>query len=358
MRRPSPVLLVLLGASLLANVLLAVRLSRQVAPPSAAPRPPSPASEKPSATADETSLRASLETERRTNEDLRLRVERLEADKKVLAQDPAAGAGKPDRLATFREKLRKFMKLMKDPAAKAGALDPDATVELTDTMMEFIRMTATRAKEPKAYADYLQAFYEVALEGEGAALSDAQSATLSKLFQDLGQELSRIPPTPAGDRLIRELESESAAMRRVGDILSEAQRSAMLKDNLSTFAAGNLMSMSYITKEGAADQVAQLWSQVYQLDPSQLPQAKAAAQSYVDALSRLDAERKGSSAAQGTPDSFDYRIRSVREQMAALAVLQASLTPAQQDRVRTQAPREFTLFDTQGVQSVTVPADK
>jgi hypothetical protein len=94
-----------------------------------------------------------------------------------------------------------------------------------------------------------------------------------------------------------------------------------------------------------------------------MAQAKVAAQAYVDAMSRLDAEKKGGPAnpfnQQGSPEFYDARLRSVREQLAALNLLQASMTPAQQERVRTQTMREFILYDTQALQNqISPPAEK
>ena len=181
MRRSTPILAVLLFASVLANAMLAVRLSRRQ---DAESKTAHKTTVERVARAEESaeSLRASLDAERKKNEELRVRIERLETDKKVLVQDSGPGTGKPDKVAAFREKLRKLMKMMKDPAAKAGAVDPDSMVELTETMMEFFKLAAMRTKEPKTYSDYLQTFYEVALEGDATAMTPAQSSALAKLF--------------------------------------------------------------------------------------------------------------------------------------------------------------------------------
>jgi hypothetical protein len=183
-------------------------------------------------------------------------------------------------------------------------------------------------------------------------LSSDQSTALGGIFEGLGQDLARVPATPAGDRLMKEIELEGQAMKRVFDLLSEPQRALITKDSMNALAAGNMLSTSYISKQGAADQIAQNWKQAYQLDDVQLPQAKAAAQAFVDAMSRIEAERKDSAdpfGHQGTPESYDYRLRAVREQLAALNQLQASMTPAQQERFRTQTMREFILYDSQKI---------
>jgi hypothetical protein len=273
MTRATPILAVLLLASLLGNAMLAVRLSKRPEPEAATARKTivdravlpdeSPAS-----------LKESLAAERKKNEELRARIERLETDKKVLAQD-APSPGAADKLAAFRTKLRKLMKVMKDPAAKAGAVDPDSVVELTDTMMEFFKISALRTKEPKAYADYLQAFYEVGLEGEGTALSAEQSSTLSKLPGD--ERRADAHPAGARRRAAAEGESwESGAASRIKSVLSEAQQQMLAKESMNALAVGNMLSMSYVTKQGGADQIAQQWSVApHQLDPAQMPQGQA-----------------------------------------------------------------------------------
>src|SRR6185295_2540860 len=130
---------VLLGASLLGNAMLMSRLSRRAEPDPAQTRKSADATAKPILTDETAKLRDSLEAEKKKNEELRIRIEHLETDKKVLAQDSTPGQNKADKLVAFRERLRKLFKVMKDPAAKAGAVDPDSMVELTETYMEFFK---------------------------------------------------------------------------------------------------------------------------------------------------------------------------------------------------------------------------
>src|SRR5881392_1055106 len=100
MRRSTPILIVLLGASVLGNVLLMTRGSRTPEPPAATTTPYRPPGS-PSGQASVAFLKDSLEAEKKKNEELRARIERLETDKKVLVQEPAVGAGKADKLAVF-----------------------------------------------------------------------------------------------------------------------------------------------------------------------------------------------------------------------------------------------------------------
>jgi hypothetical protein len=115
------------------------------------------------------------------------------------------------------------------------------------------------------------------------------------------------------------------------------------------------MSTAYVSKQGAADQIAKQWSALYQLDASQLPQAKLAAQAYVDALGRFEG---GSPLIRDvSPESYERRLASAREQWAALQMLQGSMTPAQQERLRTQAMREIRILDGTAP-AETAPAEK
>jgi len=100
MGRSTPILAVLLLASLLANAMLAVRLSRAPEPTPATPK--TAAAEKRTAEAGEAAaLRESLDGERKKVEELKAKVERLETDKKVLAQETPA-PGKSDKLAAYK----------------------------------------------------------------------------------------------------------------------------------------------------------------------------------------------------------------------------------------------------------------
>lgn len=344
MSRSTPILLVLLGVSILANALLLSRTATRPDPVTVAPYHP-PGVDERASRAETVELKELLEAERKKSAELRGRIERLETDKKVLVQEFGPGAAKTDRVAVFREKLRKLMKAMKDH--DAGGTNPEEGVEIADAMMELFKVAATRSKEPKTYSEYMQAYYDVALAGEGTALTPAQSAAMSKLFEDFGIALSKVPPAPSGNRLLQEIELEAGVMSRMRDLLTAPQREVLARNELSGLASGSMLSTNYISREGAADQIAKAWSQAYQLDAAQLPQARVAAQAYLDALNRADPDGKKSFRFDqaGTPEGYEARLRSVREQLAALNMLSASMTPAQQERLRTQSLREFMIVD-------------
>jgi hypothetical protein len=360
MRRWNPVLSILLLASLLGNVLLAVRLARTGDASALAGGPA--AKESAASATDPAPLREALAAERKKSEELQARIDRLETDKKVLAQEAPGAAVKTDKVAAFREKLRKLKKMMADPALKSGAVtDPDSVVQMTETMMEFMKLSAIRSKEPKLYGEYLHAFYDVALDGDGTSLTPAQSSSLNDLIQSYTDDLSRVPQVPAGDRLLKEVQLEAAMMGKVQSLFTDEQRGALKKDQFEAVGSMNFLSTSYVIKTGAADQIAQQWSAQYQLDASQLPQAKAAAQAYVDALARLDEQTKGGDPTltkPGSPEAYAYRESMIREQLAALGVLQGSMTPAQVDRLRTQGMKEIRVLDPSGQSQVITTPDK
>jgi len=361
MNRTLLVLGVLLLASLLGNLLLAVRISRLSETTPVFKGPPV-ANDRVTSSEDQTALRELLGTERKKNEDLQSRIDRLEIDKKVLAQESPVVNGKSDKLTAFREKLRKLKKMMADPAFKDGnGASPDTMVELTETMMEFMKVSALRSKEPKTYADYLRTFYEVALEGEGTSLTAGHQAQLNTLLEGYGEDLSRIPAEPAGDRLLKQIQLEGATLGRVQTLLSDAQRSALAKENMQGMAFSDMLSIPYISKDGAADQIAQQWTAQYQLDASQLQQAKLAAQSYVQAIARIRGQYNNtdpSMVTPGSPEAYQYRVQSIREQLTALGLLQASMTPAQADRLRTQTMKEVHILDAAGEAQVVTTPDK
>lgn len=84
---------------------------------------------------------------------------------------------------------------------------------------------------------------------------------------EIGQ--SRIPQTPAGDRLLKEIDLEAATMARVESLLREPQRSSLASHNMDLFAWSNTRSLSDVSSQGATDQIAEQWSGLYQLDPTQ-----------------------------------------------------------------------------------------
>jgi hypothetical protein len=211
-------------------------------------------------------------------------------------------------------------------------------------------MASLKRKEPLAYADQVRAFFEIELEGEATALTAAQSSSLGKMLQEMGQAIARIPSVPAGPWLLKELELEGETMTRVRDLLTEAQRTRLTRGDLNGLVDSELLaSMSILPMKDGADEVVRVWEGQYKLGAAQLPQARAVAQDYVDALLRLEAWVSKAFSFE-TPENggwlqYDARVASLRAQIASLDLLLASMTPAQQDLVSIRQMHEFTLDD-------------
>ena len=199
---------------------------------------------------------------------------------------------------------------------------------------------------------------EVSLE-DAAALTPAQTAEYARVAQEMADALGRIAAASPGERLIRELEIESDAFSRFETILTPEQKDVLKKGGMDDVASmSSSMSTTYLQKATAADMIVKSWTQLYQLQEAQLPSARAAAASFLRELEGL--APKPTLGAAGAYElssmSYESRIASLRAQMAALKTLQGSLTGTQLDRLGTQAPREFRVFDF--ATSIEVPEKK
>ncbi len=350
MKRSSAVLGILLGVSLLLNVVAFRRGAPELStsPRAAEKRGGAPEGLAPNPEASAVSLKAELERERKLVVELREAIRRLEADREVLGQAATAGAAAAKSpTAGLREKLRKMKKLFK--ASEDGVQpDQEAMLEMSGEIMEVMKLGLARTKDPKSYAEFLQVGTEIALEDE-AALAPDQAAAVSRIFQELAEGLGRIEASNGGDRLIRELELEGAALERVPSVLTPAQQDVLRKATLDDLPSmATTMNTTWLQKANAADTIVKTWTQAYQLQESQLPAARAAAESFLRALEGVD---KGLLPAAPTADSnwrlqsYEKRITVLRAQMTAFRGVEGSLTAAQLERFRVQAPREFRLAD-------------
>lgn len=358
MNRLVPVLGVLLLASVIVNAVLLARLSRPEEP---APGPSKTAVRRAASdSADEPDLRSSLELERKRTQELQARVEHLETDKKVLAAD---GPGsKVDRLAELKEKLRRYRKILRggDEGAQAGQ-EPESMIEASEAMIEVMKIAAMRAKNPARYAETMAALVEVSLEGEGTGLSAADLATVSKLYQDLAEGIGRLPTTPAGDRLLKEIEMESAAMSKLRGMLSKTQVNLLDSSPFAGTASASSYNTEYIDKKSGVDGIVSSWMGTYGLEDAQMASAKAAAQSFLDAMARLEAEKGRDPAAfsQSWPaEGYASRLRSLQQQLAALKTLESAMTSDQRALLASRRPKEFVLYSETAAQIEVQSSDK
>lgn len=331
----------ILGAALVISALLnIVLLTRGRAEPAPPPAP------KPAARSEGMStspVAEELARERALTRELRDTVKRLEEEKSVLAQaatTPGVPAPAPAAAApklSLKDKLRKMKKLFKS-AEEGVQPDQEAVLEMSGEIMEVMRMSLTRGKDPRAYADFLEACTEVSLEDE-AALTPDQRTQLSSVLKDMADELGRIQAGSAAERLVRELEIESSAMDRVKGLLTPAQADLRAKQGVEDLASMNV-NTSYVQKGNAQDMIVKAWTQAYKLTPEQQPAARAAAESYARELESLGV--KGVDMG-----NYSTRLNSLRAQVNALKTLEGALAAEQRDRLRDQAPREFLLLDAQ-----------
>jgi hypothetical protein len=286
------------------------------------------------------SLQESLELERKKNEELRAKIERLETDKSVLAQD--APVAHVDSISQFRDKIRRLKKL-----PNLGGRNPEAELEVSAIETDFQRFILGRAKNPHAYTEAVKAFYEEALKGGEAALTPEQARALAAMLAEMEHGLTRIQETSNGAHLIRELELESSMRAKLVGLLTEAQGTSLDEGLLSdVVSAGSYSRGTYYRKDGV-QQVAAQWMQSYGLEENQQLAAQMAAGVFVAAMTRIDQQMpgNGSYAYDQSAAGYDYRIRALREQMAALRILEAALTPEQRDRVKGETIHEFFFID-------------
>ena len=137
-------------------------------------------------------------------------------------------------------------------------------------------------------------------------------------------------------------------MAGIQDLLTEPQREAVARRGISSILATSLAT-AYLNKSEAESVIAETWAAAYQLDAAQQSNARVAARMYVEAVGRLEAQTRTSIASlfrdPGAASSYEYRVRVAREQRAALRLVEASMTSAQQDRFRRVPLREVFIFD-------------
>jgi hypothetical protein len=356
MNRSTAVLGVALAASLLLNIVMLGR-GRESTPDRSETRSARPArAEGKGDVATSDALAAELEREKKITRELRDTIKRLEADHEVLAQAATSGApvaAAKSPTAGLREKLRKMKKLFK--SAEDG-LQPDqeAMLDMSGEIMEVMKLGLARGKDPRSYAEFVQACAEISLEDD-AALTPAQTGEYARILQEMGDALGKIPASTSLDHLIRELEVESSAFARLQDVLTPAQKDVMKKQGVDDMATmSSSMSTSYLSKGTAEDTVVKAWTQSFKLQDAQLPAARAAAASFVRELEGMKA---GTDPANFGVMSYESRIAALRAQTAALKTLEGAMTATQFERLGTQPPREFRFMDF-GVVAAPPPPEK
>lgn len=330
MNRTSIGLGILLALSLGVNVALLGRRS----PPPAAPPPASSAR----AAALPSTSDAPLQEERRKVELLETRVRELEAEKRILAESGPA----PDRLALLRQKLRRAAKLF-DGSDPHAWNDPANQMDYQDAALDVQRIALERLRDPKSYQDLLRLIYDMALESP--PLPEAQRALVGKIFDELATAAAGLKADSAGERLVKELELESAALERLRQTLGPERAQKLQGSPLLNFAGGLNANAQWIQGKNADDQLLSGWAQIYGLDAAQKESARPLARRLVEELGRLSARDTGHAYLQGgSPESYAFRRDTLRAQLDVLRQLESGWSSEQRERFRTKVPRYFMVL--------------
>jgi hypothetical protein len=334
---------VALGTLLALSAALNGLLLAQRRPPSSPPpfRPSSAVSPAVS------SPREAFDIERRRVESLESRIRELEAEKAILAE---LGPAAVDRLGGLRERLRSYLKLCEQPESFN---DPAGQLEYSETAVEIQRITLNRSRNSKAYVDLLRMVYEMALETP--PLPDAARALVGKVFDDLGTAIAGMKADSAGERLVKELELEGAAMERLRQAVG-AERALQLTGSPLVALTGGFTTMSYVQANNGDEEVLGAWASTYGLDPAQREAARPAARAFTAELERL-AKTTGEDPNHlflqpGTPEYYRQRQASLQAQLSALARVEGTWTREQRERFRTREPRNFHLMTASAVFSL------
>jgi hypothetical protein len=251
---------------------------------------------------------------------------------------PPAPAGSP---APRRESVRNIRRALL--SGEAGAdLDHDARAAL----LEFHRLAAAPSRDPRAFCDFFREFCAAALEGGGAELRPAQETMLSEIFQEAARAYAGLERLPAAERGLEELAVEASAVRRLLDLLDPSQREALTSSPLGPLVSSAGVNAAAVSRGDAEEAIVAEWGGRYGLQPAQQEQARAAARAYLDALERSGALAPASLFLERPlrPEVYEVRLGALREQMAALKILEPSLTPAQLERLRARTPRELVVY--------------
>lgn len=334
MRQATLILGVLLGGSVLLNVVLLARRPEAAAAPAVRPSPASPAEASPGAGSvrDRERIRA-----------LEARIRTLEEERAVLAQASTAPAPAVDPLASFRDKLRKLVRLTRDPKASAS-MTPEQQYEMAEVYMELYRLQLKRARDPQGYAEVLKTAYGIVLEESGSPATPEQAREMSRLLDEHAAALREMSALPALDRFLKEMEREGALNEALMRALTPDQQEHA-RTQLLSWLNGS-MGVQWISRSGAENSLESAWTQAYGLGDSQKPAVQLAARAYLEGIDRLHAEYKGREHLlyDTDGDGRSYRLAAARLLSDALRSLEGAMTAEQREKLRTQAPQELRVM--------------
>ncbi len=357
MRKPAPILAVLLGVSLLVNALTLSRLVRG--------RPDAPAEGRQAASGPKAaeapemkSLRDAVAAEKGRAEALQRRVEELEARGAHLPPAPAPGtpAAVAKSPAVLREKLRKFIKMSLSRRGDEGeqTLDPETARDIMDALSEYYPVILGPSSDPGRYAAFMEAVHEVTMDELGVPLSEEQRRRLSDLFAGARDALAALAGLPSAEQMLGELKAQRALHEGWLGILQPDQQRKLDENPGMIFSNGD--NVRWISRDQAAKKVAGDWTLTFQLTEAQRPAAEAAARSFAEALQRLNDEYRARHGKEPNPSGrgehagaaeagfgYEYRMNALRAQFDALRILEGALTPEQRSRMGARRPWEYRL---------------
>jgi hypothetical protein len=317
---------VLLGASILLNLVL---IARRPAPPPEPPRRPAPARAVAPA--------ATTPPDREVAE-LRSRVRELEAER-TARPEAVVAAPAADPRSAFREKLLRALGVWRDPKRQMS-LSPEAQLELSEVMLGFQRARLERFQDPRAYVDLLRTALERMDLDSKKPLAEAQKLALSRTLEEYEAALAGLEGADAWDRYAREMGAEADVLQRLRTFLTpELEARMAMFGGLSPSSS----TAPWIERRQADTQVVQTWMSAYGLEEAQRSAVAAAARVYLNSADALNAQM-GAAAAPGR-ESPEWRRRTGQILLDALRSLEGSLTPEQRERLRGRRPAEVRVFD-------------
>ncbi|MBI2930596.1 MAG: hypothetical protein HYY16_03005 [Planctomycetes bacterium] len=310
-------------------------------------------------------LRKQLAAAEKHNEDLRQQIGQIANGAPPVAPAPSAPVTADDSTA-LREKLKKLYQILEQ--GPLGERDTEEMTELVPFFMELWPIFVSPSKDPAKYARVIEAMTEVSMEVYGLPLSAEQKNGLSELVGAAQSALARVPRSPASERLMSELKAERELTGHILDLLTPEQRQKAAEKSLnSSWEGGNT---EWISREGAASQIAEDWIKRYKLDENQRPLVEATARSYAETLSRLHDQYQaqygyapisglGQDPAKRDPyaqvHAFDYRIEALQAQMEALKQLEGGASPEQQKLLKEKSVQEFDFMNSTYFKQVVEP---
>ena len=318
---------VLLGASLLLNAALLIRISR-----CAPGREPGRGPQEPA------TLTQQLAGERGKNATLAARIRELESGYAGVRSEATPPRAADHRGSGFREKVRRYLLL----STSADDESPEQELALSEASVEFKRASVRRAQDKATFAECLAELFEAILQDKGMALSPEKAKELGEALDDFRESLVRTSSDSVLERTVFDLQSEAAVMQRVREHLSEDQGNR-LREILGAVGVLSGSTQYYAGKEQIDGTIVDRWTSLYRLDEAQRPAATSAVRTLADTIRLLKAKSNDQEDVDlyGSAAYYTYRIRTQEAQLAALKLLENVMTPGQVERMRSLPLTEF-----------------